>query len=173
MLSAKPKTEMTLINLTLADEIMAARVGHTRTIECIAKHHSENSDVKRTLFENIANQSAAVAAEIAVARLLGFTTFDPSGTRFKNNADVGANVEVKWSRWFDTALHIQPTDRDTDVAVLVVGNSPNLNIIGWMPVINAKRPRYKHSKFRGWAVSQINLHPIESLLRSNYGNVRI
>ena len=164
---------MMKVELILADEIMAARVGHTRTIECIAKHHSENSDVKRTLFENIANQSAAVAAEIAVAKVLGFTEFDPAQTRFKNNADVGANVEVKWSRWFDTALHIQPTDRDTDVAVLVVGNSPNLIIVGWMPVINAKRPRYKHSKFRGWAVSQINLQPIESLLRSNYANVRI
>jgi hypothetical protein len=117
--------------------------------------------------------SGAVAGEIAVAKSLGMSDFMPTANTFKSTADIGDNIEVKWTGWMGGHLVIHPKDRDTDVAVLVVGQSPNLRVVGWLPVSQAKRPKYRHTKDDAWWVSQINLNPIENLQRSNYANPSI
>ena len=117
--------------------------------------------------------SSSIAAEIAVAKSLGIMNFKPTANTFKSMADVAENIEVKWTAWLDGHLVITPKDRDNDIAVLVVGDCPKFRVIGWIPIVVAKKPRFKHSKMDAWWVSQINLQPIETLKRSNYAHIQI
>ena len=170
MLFAKSQAAMILVNLTQADEIMAARVGLER-VETSRLKGYENSYTISTAtnyFGHVMANSGAVAAEIAVAKALGFDDFKPTCNTFKSIADVGADIEVRWTAWLGGTLIVHPKDRDSDIAVLVVGMSPNMRVIGWIPISAAKRPKYRHSKDDAWWVSQINLHPIETLMRSQY-----
>jgi hypothetical protein len=75
---------------------------------------------------------------MVVARYLGIADFEPTLNTFKNSADVGSRIEVKHTSWRDGHLIVKPSDRDSDLAVLVVGESPNYTIIGWLPVSMAK-----------------------------------
>lgn len=163
------------IKLTLADELLSARIGLERTEYSKQRGHTHSFTVNNpgNYFSDIMAASGAVAGEIAVARALGINDFVPTANTFKSTADIGENIEVKWTAWHGGHLVIHPKDRDTDVAVLVVGNSPNLRVIGWLPIMQAKRPKYRHTKDDSWWVSQINLHPIEDLNRSQYVNPSI
>jgi hypothetical protein len=96
------------------------------------------------------------------------------GLRDKSKADVGEHIEVKWSANPASNLWIQESDRhDRDIAVLVTGNAPKMHIVGWMPVAVAKKPRYRNASQNNWSVPQINLQPIETLMRSNYAHPSI
>jgi len=48
-----------------------------------------------------------------------------------------------------------------------------MHIVGWMPVAVAKKPRYKNTSQNNWTVPQVNLQPIETLIRSNYAHPAI
>ena len=87
---------------------------------------------------------------------------------FKTSADVGKNLEIKWTGYDSGHLIVYPTDRDSDVAVLVTNRHPRYVIKGWMPVTVAKKERYKKHDQDSWWVSQINLQPIDSLERSSF-----
>ena len=67
-------------------------------------------------------------------------------------------------------LIVYPNDRDEDVAVLVVGKSPEYTIAGWLPISFAKVKRYKNPKQDSWWIDQANLNPITDLRKSNYAN---
>jgi hypothetical protein len=102
---------------------------------------------------------------MVVARYLGIKDFEPGVNTFKREADVGYRIEVKHTSWRDGHLIVKPSDRDDDIAVLVVGESPNYSIIGWLPVEVAKTPRFKSDQSNSWWVSQINLRPMSSMLK--------
>ena len=93
--------------------------------------------------------------------------------RSKVKADVGAAIEVRWTKYELGQLIVYEYDRPTDIAVLVTGTAPNYYIAGWIPVTMAQKPRYRHSKQPTWWVTQINLQPIENLRKSNYGTSAI
>lgn len=121
-------------------------------------------------FEYVAQMAESMAAEWLVAKTLGID-YEPGITWDKSKADVGDHIEVKWSANPASNLWIQDSDRhDRDVAVLVVGNTPKMHIVGWIPVIMAKKPRYRNNSQNNWTVPQINLQPIETLIRSNYAH---
>ena len=111
--------------------------------------------------------------EIAVAQYFGIKDFEPTCGTFKDQADVASFIEVKHTKWRDGHLIVKESDRNSDIAVLVVGTSPQYYIAGWIPVAVAKKPRFKHDKSNSWWVSQINLQPIETLQRSQYGAARL
>ena len=124
-------------------------------------------------FEYVAQMAESMAAEWLVAKTLGID-YEPGITWDKSKADVGDHIEVKWSANPASNLWIQDSDRhDRDVAVLVVGNTPKMHIVGWIPVIMAKKPRYRNNSQSNWSVPQINLQPIETLMRSNYAHPSI
>jgi hypothetical protein len=120
----------------------------------------------------VAQYAETIASEWVVARYLG-VDYDPYDIKFKERADVGANIEVKYTPYLEGTLIIHEYDRTSDVAVLVVGQSPHYEIRGWIPVAIAQKPKYRHSKQPNWWVSQINLQPIENLKRSTYGQSAI
>jgi hypothetical protein len=121
-------------------------------------------------FEYVAQMAEAMTAEWVVAKRLGYD-YKPGMTHDKTKADVGDHIEVKWSANPASNLWIQDSDRhDRDIAVLVVGNTPKMHIVGWIPVAVCKKPRYRNASQNNWSVPQINLQPIETLQRSNYAH---
>jgi hypothetical protein len=159
---------------TIEDKVLA----HTVALERIAEVHGKADDISRydkrlNFHEYVAQVAESIVAEILVARFLGFVKFDPRASRFKDSADVGSFVEVKWTRYETGQMIIYENDRNTDVAILVVGTSPNYRLAGWIPVAMAKRPKYRNSKQPTWWVTQQNLQPIENLKGSNYGQATL
>ena len=139
---------------------------------CKDRNADHSSRIIRNLswFEYVAQMAESMAAEWIVGKTLGYN-YTPGITWDKSKADVGNHIEVKWSANPYSNLWIQESDRqDRDIAVLVVGNSPEMRIVGWMPVAIAKKPRYRNAQQSNWSVPQINLQPIETLIRSNYAH---
>jgi hypothetical protein len=135
--------------------------------------HETRLQKTKSWFEYVAQMAEAMSAEWVVAKRLGYD-YKPGQTHDKEKADVGDHIEVKWSANPASNLWIQESDRhDRDIAVLVVGSSPKMHIVGWMPVAIAKKPRYRNPSQNNWSVPQINLQPIETLQRSNYAHPTI
>lgn len=121
--------------------------------------------------EKVTELAQATEAEWHVANHLGYD-FNPFNKNYKIEADVGDKFEVKHT---ENGFHliIYPNDRITDVAVLVTGRSPEFNIIGWIPVAMAQRPRFKKATQDSWWVNMRDLQPMENLTRSSYGKTAI
>jgi hypothetical protein len=132
--------------------------------------HSSRIVKNLSWFDYVAQMGESMLAEMVVAKRLGYD-YEPGITWDKSKADVGQHIEVKWSANPTSNLWIQESDRhDRDIAVLVTGHSPRMAIIGWIPVAIAKKPRYKNTSQNNWTVPQINLQPIETLVRSTYAH---
>lgn len=131
--------------------------------------HETRYDKQLNFPEYVAQVAESIGAEIAVAKYFGLIGFDPSMSKFKSTADVGSAIEVKWTRYDGGSLIVYDGDRNSDVAVLVVGKCPKYRIAGWIPVSIAKKDRYRHHSQPTWWVGQNNLQPIENLYRSKYG----
>jgi hypothetical protein len=121
--------------------------------------------------EKVTELAQSIEAEWIVAKYYG-RDFNPFASKYKRVADVGNGIEVKHT---ESGFHliIYPNDRNTDVAVLVTGKSPEFYITGWIPVTMAKRPRFKKATQDSWWVNMRDLQPIETLVRSSYGAAAI
>ena len=119
--------------------------------------------------EQVSELAESITAELIVARYFGLD-YDARQNNGKHHADVGQGLEVKWTKYESGHLIIYPNDRDSDVAVMVVGKSPSYRIAGWIPVQFAKRAKYKHRSQDSWWIEQHNLFPIEDLVRSEHGH---
>jgi len=114
----------------------------------------------------VAQQSEAIGAEMAVAKYFG-KPVNLDG--YKEKADVGSNIEVKWTKWQDGCLILRDHDRAEDIAVLVTGSMPRYYVCGWIPINVARRPSHKRSD-GAWWIGQQDLHPMANLQRSIYAN---
>ena len=129
--------------------------------------HGIQYNSKLNNHERCVEYAESLAAELMVARYFGLD-YDISDNKGKIRADVGRGIEVRWTSYVGGNLIVYPYDRDADVAVLVVGKSPEYFIAGWLPVSFAKRKRYKNPRQESWWVDQASLNPIENLVRSEY-----
>jgi hypothetical protein len=159
---------MIMVRLSRHDEITA----HTAGLERESRYGSNPkfNGNKGNFHNAVVIHSEAVGAEIAVARYFDIKDFVPTVNTFKNEPDInlgGLGLEVKQTAHKNGHLIITDDDRDSDIAVLVVGESPSYYIVGWIPVGVAKRPRFLSAQGGYW-ISQINLQPIETLKRSKY-----
>jgi hypothetical protein len=158
------------IKLNREEEWDAARVALERIERIGAKANDVTRyDQKLNFHEYVCQIAESIGAEIAVAKYFEIKDFDPRNSRFKETADVGSRIEVKWTKYDMGSLIIYETDRNSDIAVLVTGKSPSYFVKGWIPVAIAKNKRWKHRSQPTWWVDQYNLHPIENLLRSSHG----
>jgi len=166
---------MIQVKLTQAEEMIAAMVGLARAenAKLCNYAHLFPSISPTNYFDEMALHVNATGAEIAVARALGLSNFMPTINSFKHEADIGTGIEVKWTKWLDGHLIVANHDREDDIAILCVGTAPDYRVIGYIPVLAAKKPRFKHSKSESWWVSQINLRPVETLSRSVYATASI
>lgn len=163
------RCEMIPVKLTHEEEIIAAAYGFERTMKAKIQGFEDRSFQKLNFADRIARDVESTGAEIAVARYLGLKDFKPDNDAFKNFADIGFNIEVKWTKWKDGSLILDERQRENDVAVLVTGNMPNLYVCGWTPVSLARRPSRRRSDGCYW-IGQSDLYPMNDFLRSSYGN---
>ena len=147
--------------------MVAHETGFLRAKEIASTaNHSSRYDRDLNYHEYIAQLAEAVGSELAVAKYFDLTDFTPTHSTFKTTADVGERLEVKWTKWRDGHLVVHSSDRDSDIAVLVVGRSPEYYLAGWLPVANAKVNRFWRHSEQNWWVTQSNLRPMEDFIRS-------
>ena len=164
--------------LTAEQQIKASQVGQIRAERYWAQFAGEYTRkednpgdwnrLKSNFFEFCALQMESIAAEMVVGEYLGLPYGDLGDERFKSQADVGTNIEVKWTKWHDGSLIIVPRDRSSDIAILVTGSCPTYDIKGWIPVSVAKQDRFKSTKDSSWWVGQLHLRSIDTFRRSSY-----
>ena len=162
-----------MVRLSRADEIKAHTAGLAR--ESTYGSNPKFQGNKGNFHNAVVIHAEAVGAEIAVARYLEIDNFEPTINTFKSEPDInwhGLWIEVKQTPRRNGHLIISNDDRDSDMAILVVGESPTYYIAGWIPVGVAKRSRFASSA-GGWWVSQINLQPIENLKQSHHAPTAI
>jgi hypothetical protein len=164
---------MIMIRLNRNDEYIAHDAGLKR--EATFGSNPKFMGNKGNFHNAVVIHSEAVGSEIAVARYAEIEGFVPTVNTFKTEPDIlwnGVGIEVKRTPHRNGHLIITNDDRDTDMAVLVVGESPTYYLAGWIPVGVAKRPRFESSA-GGWWVSQINLQPMEILKRNCDANIKV
>jgi hypothetical protein len=162
---------MNRVVLDYAQEIEAHQVGFARVYALKGRpDHPGRFNKGISLHEFIGENAEAVGAEMAVAQFFGLRNFKPTLNTFKNEADVGSRLEVKWTKYDNGSLIINKTDRQQDVAILVTGRSPAYYIAGWIPVSMARQGCFHHKGQDNYWVTQRDLFPISDLRSSTHGN---
>ena len=129
-------------------------------------------NIKLNNHERVSEYAESLGAEMIVARYFGLD-YKLNVSKGKRMADVGKGLEVKWTNYVNGSLIMNASDRINDVAILVVGKSPDYYIVGWLPVKDAMQKRFKNSQQDNYWVNQDNLNPIGDLLRSSYAATHI
>lgn len=159
--------------LDRSQEITAHRVGLERAIIRHAQINDASNYGQTYLdwHDLVTQESRSAGAEIAVASYYGDYAFIPEIDNAHDTADVGENIEVKWTKHVNGHLIMQNrgAGRPTDVAISVTGYSPCYLLLGWMPVHMAKQAKYKHPYQNNFWVPRSNLFEMQYLKRSNYG----
>jgi len=154
--------QMIMATLTRDEEFEAASTAFRREFESPDK--VDRSVQKVNMHESIARNAEAIGAEMCVAKYFGIKGFEPTVNGFKLHADLGANIEVKWTKWRDGNLILTSRDRDSDIAILVTGHSPEYYLCGWTYIRTARRPARQRGDGSYW-INQSDLMPIEDLVR--------
>jgi hypothetical protein len=158
------------IVITHDQEWDAARVALKRVEEIDARpDHPSRYNKLLNFHDFILELAESIGAEYAVARYFGIKDFSATDSRFKATADVGSIIEVKWTKYDQGSLIIHESDRNSDIAILCTGKSPNYVIRGWIPIVVAKDKKWRRRDQPTYWVDQYNLHPIENLRRSTHG----
>ncbi len=161
-----------LVKLGWHDQIEARTKGIDRAVRHRGQYEGKwsfpNHQVEQDggSFEDFTEtQIMSVAAEIAVARYFRLDNYEANNNSFKHEADVGKNVEVKYSKHNKGRLIVRPNDRDSDYSVLVTGSFTHLYLKGWHNVATAKQAAYLKDckKCVCWWVPQDALAPMHQL----------
>lgn len=162
------------VRLTYEEQVEAHSVGFQRATDLASTaSHTSRKDITLNYHEYISQLAEAVGSEMSVAKYFNLTDFKPTVNTFKSAADIGSRVEVKWTRYATGHLVIHHSDRIDDIAVLVVGRSPEYYLAGWIPIKDAKSKRYWRDSEQNWWISQNNLHPMDNFLRSTHATTAL
>ena len=163
------------INFDNATQVAVTAAGLKRAINYIpqwegvtAKRNYQHDRERLNFPAFVMQQSEALGAEVAVAKYFR-KPIDIDNLNFKQGADVGNNIEVKWTKWQDGSLILTELDRKEDIAILVTGTMPKYYVCGWIPVAIARRPSHQRSDGTWW-IGQHDLHPMANFSRSIYAN---
>jgi len=171
---AMPKMQFIKVTLSRDEENTAHEIGFKRSrLEFWNANSPKRFDKDLNYHDFITQQAESISSEMAVAKFLQITDFDADNQNFKDKADIGSNIEVKWTRWMDGHLIIYPYDREEDIAVLVVGKSPEYYLVGWIPIKQAKEPQNYVSAQNTYWVTQRRLNPMKELAGSIYGHASL
>jgi hypothetical protein len=161
---------MIKVELDEYQKLIAEQVGIARAKSFVAHYNGQtNTNYEQQKHggdfdQFIDRQVAAVAAEIAVAEYLGLSDFVPQNDVYKDKADVGTNIEVKYTHLMTGNLLIRKRDRDADYGVLVIGDMQAFYIVGWIPVKEAKTEQYGRHHLPGcYLVPKADLRPMSAL----------
>ena len=71
-----------------------------------------------TMYEYLVESAEAIGSEWVVAKYFDLP-FDPYESKWKQKADVGNSIEVRWTKYVAGQLIVHEYDRPNDIAVLV------------------------------------------------------
>jgi len=162
-----------IVQLTNDEQIAITQAGLHRAIRYqpqwegrTYKRNYQHDREQLNFAQFVVQQSEAIAAEVAVSKYFRLP-LDLENLNYKNTADVGNNIEVKWTKWLDGSLILTELDRKEDIAILVTGSMPKLKVCGWIPIVMAQRNKQQRSD-GSWWISQHDLHPMADFSRSIY-----
>jgi hypothetical protein len=159
--------------LDRAQEIEAHEAAMARALGNDSNPDSSHMHLQALNYHDfIAYCAEAAGAEIAVAAYFNVPHFKPTVDTYHSQADIGDNIEVKYTKYNTGQLIVQANHvaRLKDIAILVVGKSPVYAIVGWIPITFAMQSKYLHSQQGNYWIPQANLFEMKYLQRSNYGN---
>ena len=155
--------------LTYDEEVTAHRTGFERATELKSTAaHSSRANKALNYHEYIAELSEAAGGEMAVAKFFGIEAFKPTVNTFKTQADIKSRIEVKWTKWMDGHMVLRHSDRNHDIAILVVGKSPELFLVGWTPVVHGKVQRNWVAGMSAWGINKGHLRPRADFLGRDF-----
>jgi len=153
------------ITLTNHELLMASSVGTMRNIASIKAGARDNHGAKIGYDWTTAIEGAC--GELAAARALG-RYWNGSINTFKDDGDIGYNLEVRTTHYQNGCLIVRPADKDESIYLLVIGVAPRYRVVGWIVGGKAKTPEWLSSRPDGrpaaWFVPQHALHPIAGML---------
>ncbi len=116
---------------------LAADVGRLRNLASVRRGSSHRVKTRDTSGIGWTEHIEGAAAELAVAKYLGIYWGGDVDT-FKK-ADVGSDLQIRWTPSHSNRLIIREADSDDDVYILVTGLVPKLSIRGWITGADAKK----------------------------------
>lgn len=163
------------VTLTQEEQVKCTKAGFEWAINYIPqwlgrteKRNYQHDREAMSFPDFVALQSQSVGAEVAVSKYFR-QPYDYGNRNYKDKADVGHKIEVKWTKWKDGSLILTNNDRKEDIAILVTGSMPTFYVIGWIPIVMAQRNKQQRSD-GSWWISQRDLHPMADFSRSIYAN---
>lgn len=170
--------QMIRIELDNATQVAITAAGYERAVRYIpqwegvtVKRNYQNDRERLNFPEFVVQQSQALGAEVAVSKYFR-QPIDLSNLNYKSLADVGSNIEVKWTKWKDGHMILTELDRKEDIAILVTGSLPTYYVCGWIPVAIARRHQQQRSD-GSWWLNQNDLQPMANFSRSIYATNQI
>jgi len=151
--------------LTYGEEALCAVTGYMRQRKFLNKPYKNVNYVEGDIYE-MWQHSVCAGAELAFARMIGLTNFEPTVDTFKSQFDIDGVCEVRYS--FNNNLGLRFTDRDDKEARYV------LIMDGLRHRTRRNAPEFKGEPYRavGWIwgyevtttengrVDQMYLHPM-------------
>lgn len=150
------------VKLEWPEYAMAVNNAVLKTMGAIRKgYQNKHGMVGRGWTEGI----EGTCAEVAVAKALGI--FWDGGVGEFKGPDVSDNLQVRWTDKSTNKLIVRDADRDENTYILVIGECPEYNIVGWIEGTEAKQERYlfgPNGRPPAYFVPQEDLKPIETLI---------
>ncbi len=145
------------IRLTGPEMTMAGLTGVCRFVESREKGRVPGT---RTMLEAAGGDILGAMGEAAVAKALGRYWL---GEWLNHKAMDVPGYQVRHTSYDSGHLCVQDSDADGERFVLVVGDPPNLRVVGWMWGGEAKQLKYYSQTFGCFVVPQADLRVVEEL----------
>lgn len=129
---------MIVVTLTWSEVAMAAFVGTQRQLENLMKKRVDRYGADRRIGWQLHIDGAI--GELAVAKHFGW--FWSGSVGLLNRADVGAQTEVRTTRYDNGHLLVHKDDKDENVFYLAIIDEPLVTIVGYLTGRAAKREEW-------------------------------
>jgi hypothetical protein len=113
-----------LVKLTTMEMLIATSLGTARHMQSVSRTPTRGQSKESSLDSHILGAMGEIAAAKAMGIYPGFTINNFDGP------DMGIDIQVRTSR--RDKLIIAPHDKADQKYVLVTGNAPNMNVVGWI-----------------------------------------
>ena len=152
------------MNITLTDWEFKACVDLANARMAVSNHEGMNhsSTYRRSHLTRLEQETVGACAEMAVSKALGFP-WTPSVNTFHHIADVGKEIEVRGTTRIDGSLIVRDNDPDHRFYFLVVGEPPNLEVVGYIQGSKAKQEQWlrnPNGHRESWFVPQNELQKL-------------
>jgi len=151
-----------IIKLTLSEQALATFVGTRRRI--LSMYKNIPGKRKREEGKEWRDDIEGAAAELAVAKLINQYWWADVGDWRK--ADVGKDVQVKWTSYPTGHLIIWPEYDSSQWFYLVLGKIPDMNVVGCIQAGEAMAHdewlKDPNGRGKGWYIPQSVLSPVEN-----------